>query len=107
MEECPSRNLICSRSPPAFRQSFAQVRRRSWAPKRSIPIWRADSVTMDQIAQSPRLAPTFPPLVMDRSSGLFVDPRRGLPGFDALFDPHGYGDGADASALAAHVDYDP
>ncbi len=29
MDECPSRNLICSRSPPAFRQSFAQVRRRS------------------------------------------------------------------------------
>ena len=28
IEECPSRNLICSRSPPAFRQSFAQVRRR-------------------------------------------------------------------------------
>ncbi len=29
IEECPSRNLICSRSPPALRQSLAQVRRRS------------------------------------------------------------------------------
>ena len=32
MDECPSKNLICSRSPPAFRQSLAQVRRRSCAP---------------------------------------------------------------------------
>jgi hypothetical protein len=29
IEEWPSRNLICSRSPPFFLHSFAQVRRRS------------------------------------------------------------------------------
>jgi hypothetical protein len=28
--EGPSRNLICSRSPPFFRHSLAQMRRRSW-----------------------------------------------------------------------------
>jgi hypothetical protein len=32
-DECPSKNLICSKSPPFFLQSLAQVRRRSWAPK--------------------------------------------------------------------------
>jgi hypothetical protein len=47
IEEWPSRNLICSRSPPFFRQSLAQVRRRSWAPKCSIPICFDDCSTID------------------------------------------------------------
>jgi hypothetical protein len=40
-----------------LRQSLAQVRRRSWAPKRSIPVSLADSVTTDQTAQSLKLFP--------------------------------------------------
>jgi hypothetical protein len=55
IEECPSRNLICSRSPPLFRHSLAQVLRRSWAPKRSIPIRFDDCSTTDQTAQALRL----------------------------------------------------
>lgn len=51
IEECPSRNLICLRSPPALRQSLAQVRRRSCAPKRSMPICLADCSTPDQTTQ--------------------------------------------------------
>jgi len=63
IEECPSRNLICSRSPPFLRQSLAQVRRRSWAPKRSMPICLPDRSTTDQIDQSVRVSPlTLPPL---------------------------------------------
>jgi hypothetical protein len=53
IDECPNRNLICSRSPPLFRHSLAQVRRRSWAPKCSIPICFDDCSTTDQMAQSP------------------------------------------------------
>src|SRR5260370_17738592 len=45
IEEWPSRNFICSRSPPLLRQSLAQVRRRSWAPKCSIPICFDDCST--------------------------------------------------------------
>jgi len=40
--------LICSRSPPLLRQSFAHVRRRSWAPNRSIPISLAFDVRLDK-----------------------------------------------------------
>jgi hypothetical protein len=39
-------------SPPFFRQSLAQVRRRSWAPNCSIPICFDDCSTTDQTAQS-------------------------------------------------------
>ena len=52
IEECPSRNLICSRSPPLFLHSFAQVRLRSCAPKHSIPSCFADCSTTDQPAPS-------------------------------------------------------
>ena len=68
MDECPSRNLICSRSPPLFLQSFAQDLRKSWAPKRSISISFADCSTTDHTAQSPRLWPTLPPFEIDRRS---------------------------------------
>ena len=40
----PRRNLIGSRSPPFFRHSFAQVLRRSCAPKCSIPISFTEAV---------------------------------------------------------------
>src|SRR5277367_4331635 len=68
IDECPSKNLICSRSPPAFRQSLAQVRRRSWAPNRSTPISFADCSTTDQTAQSLKVSPIFPPFEIERSS---------------------------------------
>ena len=69
LDICPSRNLICSRSPPFFLHSFAQVRRRSWAPKCSIPICLDDCSTTDQTAQSLKLSRlTFPLFEMDRSS---------------------------------------
>jgi hypothetical protein len=57
MELCPSRNLICSRPPPLFRHSFAQVRLRSWAPRLEIPICLADCSTTDHTAQSLRPLP--------------------------------------------------
>src|ERR1700720_4491587 len=69
MELCPSKNLICSRSPPFLRQSLAQVRRRSWAPKCSIPICFDDCSTTDQTAQSLRVSRLiFPLFEIDRSS---------------------------------------
>ena len=47
----------------------AQVRRRSWAPKRSIPISLAACSTTDQIPQSLSSSPiTFPDLERRRSS---------------------------------------
>jgi hypothetical protein len=43
--------------------NLAHVRRRSWAPKRSIPICLADRSTTDQIDQSVRVSPlTLSPL---------------------------------------------
>src|SRR3981189_2577924 len=69
IDECPSRNLICSRSPPFFLHNFAQVRRRSWAPKCSIPICFDDCSTTDHPAQSLSVSRlTFPLLETDRSS---------------------------------------
>src|SRR6202042_1577808 len=68
MEEWPSRNLICSIFPPFLRQSLAQVRRRSCAPKRSMPISRADCSTTDQTAQPLMLSLTLPPLDTARRS---------------------------------------
>ena len=68
MDECPGRNWIRARSPPAFRHSLARARRRSWAPNRSVPICFADCST-GQTVQSLRLLPTFRPLAIVRSSG--------------------------------------
>jgi hypothetical protein len=68
IDECPSRNLICSKSPPFLRQSFAQVRRRPCAPKWSIPICFYDCSATDQIAQSPSSSRRiFPDLETGRS----------------------------------------
>src|SRR5271168_332379 len=45
-DRCPSRNRICSSSPPAEWQSLAQVRRRSWGATFSMTAlsaaWRTD-----------------------------------------------------------------
>ena len=107
IEEWPSRNLICSGSPPLFRQSFAQVRRRSWAPKRSIPIFFDDCSTTDQTAHSLRVSRlTFPLLDRAQQRAVF-DAGRDHPGVDALLDPDGDGNGADAPALALKVGQDP
>src|SRR5260370_6340840 len=68
MVECRRRTLIFSRSPPLFRHSLAQVRRRSWAPKCSIPICFDDCSTTDQTAQSLSVSRfTFPLLETERS----------------------------------------
>jgi len=64
----PQQKLDLFQVAAAFLQSFAQVRRRSWAPNRSIPISFADCSTTDQIAQSLRLSPTLPPFEIDRNS---------------------------------------
>jgi hypothetical protein len=49
---------------PFFRQSLAQVRRRSWAPKCSIPICLDDCSTTDQ---SLRVSPLSFPLLENRT----------------------------------------
>ena len=64
----PQQKLDLFEVAAAFRQSLAQVRRRSWAPKRSIPISFADRSTTDQTAQSLKVSPIFPPFEIDRSS---------------------------------------
>src|SRR5258706_16419549 len=107
MDECPSRNLICSRSPPFFLHSFAQVRRRSWALKCSIPICFDDCSTTDQTAQSLRVSRfIFPLFETDRSSRPSSMPAAAVQASMQL-DPDGDGDGAVAPALALEVGQNP
>jgi len=62
---------ICHEPDDARRSSACRdpsLRRRSWAPKCSIPICLADCSTTDQTAQSLRLAPSLPPFERLRNS---------------------------------------
>src|SRR5258705_1896556 len=108
MDECPSRNLICSRSAPLFLHSFAQVRRRSWAPKCSMPICFDDCSTIDQIAQSLSVSRlTFPLFETDRSSRPSSMPAAVIQALMPCSTQMGDGDGADAPALALEVGQHP
>ncbi len=100
--------MICSRSPPLFLQSLAQVRRRSWAPNCSIPICLADCSTTDQTAQSLRLSPIiFPPFEIDRSSRPSSMPAAVIQALIPCLTQIGDGHGADASSLPFKVGQHP
>jgi hypothetical protein len=65
----PQQELDLLEIPAVFRHSLAQERRRSWAPKRSIPICCDDCSTTDQTAQSLSVSRfTFPLFETERSS---------------------------------------
>ncbi len=69
IEERPSRNLICSRSPLALRQSVAQVGGRSCGPKLETPISAAAARTTSQTAELLSASPILsPPLRIERNS---------------------------------------
>jgi hypothetical protein len=81
--------LICSRSPPALRQSFAQVQRRRWAPKFSTPIKGLP------FSQSDLRDRTQQPCPIDASGS--------LPCLDTKPDPDRDSDGPDPAALPFRV----
>jgi hypothetical protein len=65
----PQEELDLLEIPPFLRHSLAQVRRRSWAPKCSIPICCDYCSTTDQTAQSLNVSRLiFPLFEMERSS---------------------------------------
>src|SRR5215831_4778637 len=60
MEAWPSRNWICSRSPPEARHNFAQVLRISWGQAyRRFPVCLAYFVTMCRVIRSLSAAGVF------------------------------------------------
>ena len=107
MEEWPSRNLICSRSPPDFLQSLAQVRRRSWAPNRSIPISFADCSDHGPnrpVAQALADLPDFG----DRSQeSALLYAGSGHPDIDSLLEPDRDRDRTNASSLPFEIGQHP
>ena len=70
IETCPSRNWICSSSPPAAWQSRAQVLRRSWGASLSIPALAAYSRTTCHMAFSVRRSPHAFPILCTRRNSL-------------------------------------
>jgi hypothetical protein len=102
MDAWPSKNLICSRSPPFLRQSFAQVWRRSWAPKCSIPmapIARPRSKLPSRSIPLPRRTLFWRPA--EQPSGAVAGGSR--PGVHRELDPNGDGYCANAVAFAAEI----
>src|ERR1700734_1403218 len=75
IDSCPSRNLICSNSPPFARHSFAAVRRRSCGASSPIPICAAYSRTSCHTARSVNASlPTRPFASTRRKIGPFSIP---------------------------------
>jgi len=74
-----------------MRQSLAQVRRRSWAPKRSTPISFADLPALRDRTQHPAL----------------LDGASGHPGIDSLFDPDRHSYRPNASSLPFEIGQHP
>ena len=87
-----------------MRQSFAQVLRRSWAPKRSTPICFAEIGNDGPDGPVAQFGPHYLPALAygAKEPSVFklgCSHRR----VDTLLDPERNGDGADAATLATHV----
>jgi len=63
-ETCPSRNWICSSSPPARWHRRAQLRRRSWGARFAIPARRAAPFTTCQMAFGVMCSPQIAPVLL-------------------------------------------
>jgi hypothetical protein len=97
IEECPSRNLICSRSPPFFNYRLFNYRLfnyRLFNYRPDCPVAQSIAFELPAFGNRTQQPPIF-------------ETGRGPPGIDALLDPDGDGDGADAPALAFEVGQHP